>query len=182
MRHSCAVLLWGERAPEDWLDTEHIEVVARYEIAPNAFVVPVTAQTHRRKPRHDQTRQHLISISEINVVWVGECKDSVFLSEDVQRDQLFRSSDREWPQQNCVDEAEDRCIGSYAEAKREDRNGCKRRAPCESTEAVAEVLGEDVHGVSEKSKGKRQKAKGKNAENPKIVGKLSLAELFPFAF
>ena len=57
----------------------------------------------------------------------------------VEHDQLFGSRDRQLPQQDLVDQREDRRIGPDAERQRQDRHGGKQRTPPQSADRKTEV-------------------------------------------
>jgi hypothetical protein len=57
----------------------------------------------------------------------------------IQHDELFGRADRQLPEQELVDEREDRGIGADAERQRQDRDRGEQRTPAEPSKGEAEV-------------------------------------------
>src|SRR5262249_42161205 len=82
MRELCSILVGGKCAPLERVHSEYVEVVAGDQVAPHAFVVAVTTQADRREALDDEPGENIISIPQVDIVRIGQCRHRIVLGAD----------------------------------------------------------------------------------------------------
>ncbi len=138
--------LGGEGASGCQPDAERVEVVRRNQRGqcPPGFVSGHRAD-HREGMRH-QAVEHVALIANLCVVRIGEGTKRVRLRPivTVGADKLAGAA-RERPQEQLVDDAEDRGVGTNANGENEDRKEGKSWRLDKGAEGVGDVLPESCH-------------------------------------
>src|SRR6185295_14911485 len=103
------------------------EVVAGNFVTPDALVVAATTQTQRHEAIDEQTREHVVAIAKVFVVWIGEGGHRIVLAADGDGDDLVGPIDRQRAQHYRVHETEDGGIGANPERERDHSDRDKSR-------------------------------------------------------
>jgi hypothetical protein len=150
VRPRSPILFGQEAAAERGAHAEHVEVVARRQVAPDALVVAAAAQAHRREAVGEQPREDLAAVA---VVLVVEVRLDRHVRAVVERAEEFvkltGSLDGQRAQQHRVHETEDRGVGPDAERERHGRNEREARTLPQPARAVSQVLQQLSHHTSE---------------------------------
>jgi len=139
-----AVVLAGEQPPDHRLDSQHLEVIARYEFLLRELVA---AARSRYEPYLGYAAGSEHAVEKIRAA----CDLSVERQRHrprsptagaMDRDQLLRMRYRQHAQHQRVKQRENRRVGSDTERQRNDRRGREAGAAAQAAQRVADVFGE----------------------------------------
>src|SRR5262249_54055529 len=75
MRARRAIIFRRDKASERRLHAQHLEVIARDQIAPHALIDPLVAQADRRHSISEQPRHDLVAVAQVFVVEIREDRE-----------------------------------------------------------------------------------------------------------
>src|SRR5579883_729709 len=135
VRRRSLVVFGCETAPQHRTDSEHVEIVARGLVAPEMDVFAALAQSDRRDPVRNETRERSIAIAEIAIVWIG-LRDAV----RADRHQFIGPIHRQRTQQETVEGAERRGVRADRERQRQHGYGRESGRFAQPAQSNAQVL------------------------------------------
>src|ERR1700754_591061 len=107
------VFLGHKRPPKSRLDSKYVEVISGNHSAENDFTAHVISETDRRLRIKRQVRQNFVAFTQNREVRVRKCRPSPVTAHE-QDEFAGRFDYRQRSQMQGIDQAEDRCVRSYA--------------------------------------------------------------------
>ena len=135
-------IVFGQEQPAELrLDTKCPEIVAGHGLARDHLDALGVIELHDEEPRAGDLREHFGG-TFLEVLVVGPREDAVLEigARQVDLDQLLGPFERNLPDQDSVDEAENGRIGPNSESERQDRDRSKARRLRQSPASIANVL------------------------------------------
>ena len=146
-----AIVVRGESASQSCTDAKSAEVGSRYQLRFDALGLSPERKTHASREAAEHCGKNLIVVAEITVHRIRDRVAApvvaVMMASHGQEHQLLRVFDGQEPQQNLVEQRENRGICPDPKGQRQHRHRGESRTAAQRSKGVPKITNGSIHPV-----------------------------------